>query len=142
MDENREEKGRKRSWGRIIAAFAAGFAACLAVFAIALYPAHLGKIISQSDYEYYSKLSERYGKYNDIMDMIDQDPLVKKVPEAVSEDSIRKMVENLGDPYAAYYTPEEYEGFTRKFNADYVGIGILVEQNDQGLFVIDRKSVV
>lgn len=131
-------EGRSRRKGRIklIAAFAAGFAACLAVFAIALYPAGLGKIISQDDYDYYEKLNERYGKYNNIMEMIDRDPLVKKVPEAVSEDSIREMVENLGDPYAAYYTPEEYAEFTRNFNADYVGIGILVEQNDKGLFVM------
>ena len=48
-------EGRSRRKGRIklIAAFAAGFAACLAVFAIALYPAGLGKIISQDDYDYY-----------------------------------------------------------------------------------------
>ena len=130
------EKTGKKSWVKIVAAFAAGFAACLAVFAIALYPAKLGKIISQDDYDYYVKLNDRYGKYNNIMEMIDRDPLVKKVPEAVSEDSIREMVENLGDPYAAYYTPEEYARFTRNFDADYVGIGILVEKNDQGLFVM------
>ncbi len=131
-----EKKTVKRGWVKTVAAFAAGFAACLAVFAIALYPANLGKIISQADYDYYEKLNDRYGKYNTIMEMIDRDPLVKKVPEAVSEDSIREMVDNLGDPYAAYYTPEEYAKFTRNFNADYVGIGILVEQNDQGLFVM------
>ena len=131
-----ERRGRKKGWVKIAAAFAAGFAACLAVFAIALYPAGLGKIISQEDYDYYERLNDRYGKYNFIMEMIDKDPLVKEVPEAVSEDSIREMVDNLGDPYAAYYTPEEFEGFTRNFNADYVGIGILVEQNDQGLFVM------
>ena len=133
--EDKVKTGGK-SWLKTVLAFAAGFAACLAVFAIALYPAGLGKIISQDDYEYYEKLNERYGKYNNIMDMIDKDPLVKKVPEAVSEDSIREMVENLGDPYAAYYTPEEFEQFTRNFDADYVGIGILVNQNEQGLFVM------
>ena len=131
-----EKKGRKKGALKIIAAFAAGFAACLAVFAIALYPAGLGKIISQDDYDFYQQLNERYGKYNDIMNMIDKDPLVKEVPAAVSEESIKEMVKNLGDPYAEYYTPEEYKEFTRHFDADYVGIGILVEQNDKGLFVM------
>ena len=94
-----EKKGRKKGALKIIAAFAAGFAACLAVFAIALYPAGLGKIISQDDYDFYQQLNERYGKYNDIMNMIDKDPLVKEVPAAVSEESIKEMVKNLGDPY-------------------------------------------
>ena len=133
-----KKKGRKRKREglKIVAAFAAGFAACLAVFAIALYPAGLGRIVPKADLDYYQRLDERYGKYNYIMEMIEKDPLVKKVPAAVSEESVREMVENLGDPYAEYYTPEEYEGFTKYFNADYVGIGILVEQNEKGLYVM------
>ena len=127
---------RKSGWLKFVAAFAAGFAACLAVFAIALYPAGLGRIISKTDFDYYKGLNEKFGKYYYITEMIKQDPLVKKEPQIVSEDSVREMVENLGDPYAAYYTPEEYEGFTKYFNADYVGIGILVEENDKGLFVM------
>lgn len=132
-----EKKDRKRRRGaaKIVAAFAAGFAACLAVFAVAIYAADLGRIIPKADYDFYDDLSNKFGKYYMITQMIEDDPLVEEAPEVVSDESMKKLIKGLGDPYAEYYTPEEYEEFARTFEGDYVGIGVLVSETDEGVIV-------
>ena len=126
---------RRRGRLKLIGAFAAGFAACIAVFAVLLYAADLGRIIPTEDYEFYDDLSEKYGKYYVIMEMIENDPLATKTPEGITDESLKELVAGLGDPYAEYFTPEEYEEFARRFRGDYVGIGILVAEREDGLFV-------
>lgn len=129
-----KKKGRGNVW-KYVGAFAAGFAACLGAFAVVMYVAHLGRIIPEADYEFYDDLSNKYGKHYVIMEMIEQDPLVDKVPEAVSEDSLKELVKGLGDPYAEYYTAEEYAEYKSRYEGNYSGIGILVGATDDGLRV-------
>ena len=50
----------------------------------------------------------------------------------------RGIVNSLEDPYAAYYTPEEYEAYLSNVNGTYTGIGILIGQPDEdGALVLD-----
>lgn len=52
------------------------------------------------------------------------------VNEEDVEDALYKgMVEALGDPYAAYYTEEEYKEMQEKTSGNYCGIGAYVNQN-------------
>ena len=48
------------------------------------------------------------------------DDLIKSAQEG--------MVDSLGDPYAKYYTNEEYEKYLESLNGQYTGIGIVVGQ--------------
>ena len=127
---------RKRGLIRLLLAFAAGFAACIAVFAGLTYGAGMGRIIPKADYDYYEDLSNKYGKYYVIMQMVDEDPLVKESPSEITDEAIKEMLSKLDDPYAVYFTKEEYEEFSKHFDAGYVGVGIMVEQTADGIFAV------
>ncbi len=43
----------------------------------------------------------------------------------------RGMVDTLNDPYAKYYTSEEYEAYLSSINGEYFGVGLLVSQPDE-----------
>lgn len=132
----KEKKERNRGALALLGGFAAGFAACLAVFAVAIYVAHLGRIIPEADYDFYDDLSNKYGKYYVIMEMIGEDPLVEEPPEPFTDEYIKEMIRGLDDPYAEYYTPEEYNAFTSHFEGSYSGVGILVGATEEGLNVV------
>lgn len=136
MQKPEEKKPRRRSWVAIVAAFAAGFAACIGVFAALTYGAGLGRIVPKADYDYYEDLSNKLGKYYVIMQMIDEDPLVKESSDKLIDDAVRDKISKLEDPYAAYFTKEEYEEFSKPFAAGYVGVGIVVEQTAEGVFAV------
>lgn len=42
------------------------------------------------------------------------------------------MVAALGDPYARYYTAEEYENYQQEMAGEYVGVGITITSAEQG----------
>lgn len=49
--------------------------------------------------------------------------------EDVENSLYKGLVQGLGDPYAAYYTEEEYEDMREKTSGNYCGIGAYVNQN-------------
>lgn len=137
-EEKQQVTGRKKKVpGKValVGGFAAGFAACLAIFAIVIYAAHLGRVIPEADYDFYNDISNKFGKYYMIMKMIGEDPLVDEAPEPYTDEYIKELISGLDDPYAEYYTPEEYEAFVSSFQGSYSGIGILVGATEEGLRV-------
>ena len=128
------EKGHTKS--RYLAVFLAGFAVCIALLCILTYGFGLGRIMSKGDWDYYSKLDDNYGKYAEIMRMIGEDPLSQAVPEEISDDVLREIVASTGDPYAQYFTAEEYEQFSKTYTGGYVGIGIGVEFSEGEVIVM------
>lgn len=50
--------------------------------------------------------------------------------EKLLEDAAHDIVNSIGDPYAAYYTNEEYEAFENSINGSYKGIGVLLGVTD------------
>lgn len=130
-----EQRRKSRGWLKFIGGFALGFAACVGVLAVMLYAADLGRIIPTDDYKYYDDLNTKYGKYYMIMELIGKDPLVDVDPHDLTEESIKEMIDNLDDPYASYFTRDEYEAFRRTFEGNYSGLGILVEQTEDALVI-------
>ena len=132
--QDEPEKGRSKS--RYLAVFLAGFAACIAVISILTYGLGLGRIMTKGDWDYYNKLDDNYGKYAEIMRMIGEDPLSQTVPEEISDDVLREIVASTGDPYAQYFTAEEYDQFSKTYTGGYVGIGIGVEYSEGEVIVM------
>lgn len=137
-----EQPKKKRSGskgGKGVAAFTAGFIACLAVLFVLCYVFGIGKFLSQKQFDYYKNLSDKYGKYEEIMQYIKDDPIATYNADEMDDAKLKEIVASIGDPYAEYYTAEEYEDFQKKYLGDYVGIGVSVAEED-GKVVI--KSIL
>ena len=96
----------------------------------------LGKFVTKQKYEYYLGLEKNYGKYAEIMRLIDEDPVAKAGAGEINDEMLREIVAATGDPYAQYYTAEEYAEFIKKYAGEYVGIGIGVVQEDDDITVM------
>ncbi|MDX1674328.1 MAG: S41 family peptidase [Longimicrobiales bacterium] len=53
----------------------------------------------------------------------------------VYERAAEGLVDGLGDPYAALYSPEELEEFTVAYEGHYAGVGMLIEAQPEGAVV-------
>ena len=138
-------RGRRRKAGKNDSsnglywlAFILGIVFCLAVIVICTFVFDLGMIISKEDYDYYSDLDDSYGKYYEIMKMIGEDPIAKSGPDEISDEELKEIVASSGDPYAQYFTAEEYAEFSKRYLSDYVGIGVGVMQEGDDIVI---KSV-
>lgn len=56
--------------------------------------------------------------------------------KALTEAALRGIARESGDPYAEYYTAEEYEELKKQNARTFVGIGILTQINDSGVVEI------
>lgn len=55
--------------------------------------------------------------------------------EAMNSDSIEDMVDGLNDPYSSYFTKEEYEEFVNSIDNKFVGIGVQVLEDEEGILI-------
>lgn len=87
-------------------------------------------------------------EYGDITDLLAFNELVDDIEkqayggapsrEELLNGAARGMVETLNDPYANYYTAEEYEAYLSSINGEYFGLGLLVGQpDDRGALVLE-----
>ena len=78
--------------------------------------------------EEYSKISDLLF-LNEMIGHIENDALNESPGRAaLLEAAAEGIVSALDDPYAVYYTPEEYEAYLANINGEYTGIGVLVGQ--------------
>lgn len=130
----RHGKGKGR--GKIITAFILGMICCLAVIVICTQVLGLARIVSRSDYEYFIDLSGQYGKYYQIMKLIGKDPIAKSDAGTIGDEEIKELVAGIGDPYAQYFTAEEYKEFEKRYLSEYVGIGVGVMQIEDDVMIM------
>lgn len=77
--------------------------------------------------------------FNDLLEAISE-RYYGEVPsrEELFQAALKGMLGALGDPYAQYFTEEEYEKYLQQFNGEHVGLGLLVSQVDaEGSIVLD-----
>lgn len=110
--------------------FFLGFLCCLLLTALFYRFQPFGKFITGDQYEYYKELEKNYGKYNEILRLIGEDPIATTQPGEIDDKKLKELVASIGDPYAQYFTAEEYKEFERTYAGDYVGIGISVTDED------------
>jgi len=89
--------------------------------------------------EEYKELSD-FLVLNEIMEKVKTTALEEGTPEReeLLDEAARGIVSALEDPYAAYYSAEEYELYLSNLNGAYNGIGMLIGQPDAvGAKVLD-----
>ncbi len=56
--------------------------------------------------------------------------------ETIMYEAIKSMVSAAGDPYTVFMDPSEAEGFFNSLSGDFKGIGVYLEQEDDGSIII------
>ena len=133
INERNDKEFQPKTKKRIF--FVLGFLTCLALLAVIYKFQTFGRFVPQNSFDYYKELEENYGKYNEILRMIDEDPIATAQPGEIDDAKLKELVAGIGDPYAQYFTAEEYKEFERTYAGDYVGIGIAVT-DEEGKVVI------
>lgn len=127
--------GKKQLWKGI----AIGFAVTLILIQAVMFCNNLlgehaqeEKQVNLVDKEVQEKLTEIEGLMNDyFLDELDE--------EQIETWLYKGAVAGLGDPYAAYYTEEEYQSLRDSTNGSYCGIGVEISQNiNTGIVTIAR----
>ena len=90
------------------------------------------KQVNLTDEAVQEKLTEIEGLMNDyFLDELDE--------EQIETWLYKGAVAGLGDPYAAYYTVEEYQSLLDSTNGSYCGIGVEISQNiNTGIVTVAR----
>ncbi len=57
--------------------------------------------------------------------------------EVAMDGALKGYVAGLGDPYSSYLTEEEYESWQTMESGTMVGIGVTVQQHEEGLYVVE-----
>lgn len=79
---------------------------------------------------------ESIKKYKRVKDLLN-DHYYKKVDQnEMLEGSIAGMANSLNDPYTVYFTKEQMMEFNEKSQGSYVGIGVSINLDDDGLLTI------
>jgi len=75
-------------------------------------------------------------KFNRVMDILRNDFYQKVDTNKMLEGAINGLAESLGDPYTVYFDKEHMEAFLEKSRGSYVGIGVTVNVDDDGLLTV------
>ena len=130
-----KDKSGKGGKGLAVFWFLAGIFFCAFVLVMCTSVFRIGRFVRGEEYNYYTGLDDSYGKYYEIMEMICEDPLAERTPEELSDTTLKTLVSETGDPYGEYYTAKEYESVQRRYEGNFVGVGISIADED-GKFVI------
>ena len=95
----------------------------------------VGPYVTDQELEYYKELDKNYGKYNEILRMIGEDPIATAQPGEIDDAKLKELVASIGDPYAEYFTVEEYKQFEKSYSDEYVGIGVAIVDEDGKIVV-------
>jgi carboxyl-terminal processing protease len=58
--------------------------------------------------------------------------------DSLAPDDVRELVSRSGDRWAAFYTEQEYEGFQRTLDGQYIGVGLWVRRTGDGRIEVGR----
>ncbi len=130
------ERSRKKLVICIIVAFFAGSAVtggiCAAVFGGAL-----GYVrVSKSDYDKMSESYEKYGKLEQLYDMIDESYYQKIDEDQVMDGIYKGLVSGLDDPYSSYMSAVEYDNWKSSAIGEYSGVGVTISEDEDGNFIV------
>lgn len=79
---------------------------------------------------------ENVVKFNRVMGILKKDFYQKVDANKMLEGAIYGLAESLGDPYTVYFDKKQMEAFLEKSRGSYVGIGVTVNVDDDGLLTV------
>ncbi|MCQ2567209.1 MAG: S41 family peptidase [Mogibacterium sp.] len=110
--------------------FIAGFLCCAVLIVLLTKVFNVGSLLIGTDNDMYRDLKSSYGKYYKMVKLIEKEALTEFDEDAVSNDitdqSLKALIAALDDPYAEYFTAEEYKVFEKRYAESYIGIGLAV----------------
>ena len=71
-------------------------------------------------------------KLNYLENLIDEEYLDKKDEDSLREGLYAGLLSGLNDPYSTYYTAEQYKELNTSNEGSYVGIGAVLQKDDEG----------
>lgn len=95
------------------------------------------KLVDKKTYEYYKGLDNRYGKYYGIENIIEKRALKKVEKPDLDSELIPYLMKDLDDDYSEYFTKKEYEDFERKYLVSYSGIGVMIKEEGDKIYIVD-----
>lgn len=148
----RENKNRNKFWkgvlvGALVTAFAGliivGVATGISVIGRSVIDNQQTQIVESSGAAQPAKQELDMGalekKLNTLQRIVDEYFLFDEDMDKVEAGIYKGMMSGLDDPYAVYYTPEEYDALSEETEGIYCGIGVLVSQSiDTGLITALR----
>lgn len=76
--------------------------------------------------------NEHIADMQGLKSLLKQNYLYDFTDDDIYEGSLKGMFANLGDPYTAYYTPDEYKRLMETLDGRYQGIGVSVQASKEG----------
>lgn len=76
--------------------------------------------------------SEHIAEMQGLKALLQQNYLYDFTDDQIYEGSLKGMFANLGDPYTAYYSPDEFAKLMETLNGRYQGIGVSVQASKEG----------
>lgn len=79
---------------------------------------------------------EDFSDYYEVINYIDQYYYKEPDKESYMDNALKGLVAGLGDPYAIYMTPDEYQSQMESYEGSFAGIGVTITQNEDKEFEI------
>jgi carboxyl-terminal processing protease len=83
-----------------------------------------------------SETAEYVKKLLDLEQLIEEEYYEDVSLEDLFEGAYKGLFEGTGDPYSIYYTEEEFTQLKENFNGEYVGVGIVVTEDEYGVVTV------
>lgn len=80
--------------------------------------------------------AENIKKFNEVRDILEKRYYQEVDENALLEGAIGGMADSLGDPYTVYFNKEQMKSFMEKSEGSYVGIGVSIIMDANGLLTI------
>ncbi len=81
--------------------------------------------------------AEEQDVYEQVKEMLAERHVSGIEEDEFQSNTIEGLLEEIGDPYSDYFTAKEWESFQNGIAQQYVGVGIRISQDDQGIYVVE-----
>ena len=90
------------------------------------------QLLMGEDAKEYSDMKDRFTKINYIWNRLDEEYLYDIDDQEIKEKLAKSLLGSLGDEYSEYYTAKEFDANENMLNGSFSGIGIIVQQGNDG----------
>lgn len=77
------------------------------------------------------------GSLTEVLNLLEQNHVSAPNGSQLSDMAIKAMIDSLKDPYTVYFTPEDLQSFEAAVENQYVGIGVRVAMEEDGLYITE-----